>query len=191
MTAAQKKLEIDSAAIKNAASIYRAIYHPLRLQIIETIHHAGEINVTPLIRKFKLEQSLISLQLRILREINVLKTKREGRIIYYSINYDQVNFILKLTDKLVPRQANAGVYPDIDKSSLSKFSKAETMRFSSTELRVIRMVCEQKTSDEIAKELDLSKRTIEDYRASILKKTESKNSVGILIYAIKNGLFKI
>ena len=63
--------------------------------------------------------------------------------------------------------------------------------FTPLELKVIQLVCKQKTSDEIGKELGRSKRTIEDYRASILKKMKAKNSVGILIYAVKNGLFKI
>jgi DNA-binding CsgD family transcriptional regulator len=52
-------------------------------------------------------------------------------------------------------------------------------------------VCQQYTSEEIADELGLSKRTVEGYRANILEKMKAKNSVGILIYAVKNGLYKI
>lgn len=191
MSGASKKLLIESVAVKNAASIYRAIYHPLRLQMIETIHQAGRINVTPLIRKFKLEQSLVSLHLRILRDAKLVNTDREGRVVYYSVNYNRINHISELTDKLIPRKGAANIYPHLNHGPSSKFSRKGGVQLSPTELKIIRMVCEQKTSDDMAGELQLSKRTVEDYRASILKKTQSRNSVGILIYAVKNGLFKL
>jgi DNA-binding CsgD family transcriptional regulator len=49
----------------------------------------------------------------------------------------------------------------------------------------------QYTSQEIAVKLHLTIRTVEAYRASILKKIKAKNTAGIVIYALKNGLYKI
>lgn len=189
-TTEQTRLIINVAAIKKGASVYRALYHPLRQKMMETIHKAGRLNVTPIIKKFKLEQSLISAQLKILRDANVLTTEREGKQIFYSVNYYQLNRISELTGKLISGQ------PFLHKKTMSiPMAKSKVPRkpilFTPTELKVIRLVCEQNTSDEIGKELGLSKRTIEDYRASVLKKMKVRNSVGILIYAVKNGLFKI
>lgn len=184
----QSQFSIDTPAIKKAASVYRAIYHPLRLQIIELIHKAGTINVTPIIKKFKLEQSLISAHLKILRDAGFLETRREGQQIFYAVNHKQINNLLQLTGKLLSM-------PPSDKRVDTKIPerkiKPSTSKFTPAEEKVIRLVCQQYTSEEMAKELGLSKRTVEGYRANILEKMKAKNSVGILIYAVKNGLFKL
>lgn len=188
IASSQTQFAIDTAAIKKAASIYRAIYHPLRLQMIEFIHKSGSINVTPIIRKLKLEQSLISAHLKILRDAKLLDTRREGQQIFYSVNYKQLNHLSQLTGKLLlspPQQKG------VDFKLPVKKPKTAATKFTPAEQRVIRLVCQQYTSEEIADELGLSKRTVEGYRANILEKMKAKNSVGILIYAVKNGLFKM
>jgi DNA-binding CsgD family transcriptional regulator/DNA-binding transcriptional ArsR family regulator len=191
IASSQSQFGIDTAAIKKGASIYRAIYHPLRLQIVELIHKAGEINVTPIIRKLKLEQSLISAHLKILREAKMLVTRREGQQIFYSVDYKQLKHLSELTIKLlqVPSSQNADDTKLPDRKARS--ASISSSRFTPAEQKVIRLVCQQYTSEEIADELGLSKRTVEGYRANILEKMKAKNSVGILIYAVKNGLYKI
>lgn len=59
------------------------------------------------------------------------------------------------------------------------------------ELKVIQLVCQESSDEEIAAKLGIGKRTVEDYRSNIIKKMKVRNSVGILFFAIKNGLFKI
>jgi DNA-binding transcriptional ArsR family regulator/DNA-binding CsgD family transcriptional regulator len=183
----ESQLVIDTPAIKKAASVYRAIYHPLRLQIMELIHKAGTINVTPIIKKFKLEQSLISAHLKILRDAELLDTRREGQQIFYSVNSKNLNRLSQLTDQLLSvSQSEKRTDSSIPHRKSKPFSK-----FTPAEQKVIRLVCQQYTNEEMAQELGLSKRTVEGYRANILEKMKAKNSVGILIYAVKNGLFKI
>jgi len=191
IASSQSQFAIDTTAIKKGASIYRAIYHPLRLQIVELIHKAGEINVTPIIRKLKLEQSLISAHLKILRDAKMLVTRREGQQIFYSVDYKQLKHLSELTVKLlqVPPSQNGGDTKLTDRKARS--ASISSSKFTPAEQRVIRLVCQQYTSEEIADELGLSKRTVEGYRANILEKMKAKNSVGILIYAVKNGLYKI
>ncbi len=65
------------------------------------------------------------------------------------------------------------------------------LRFSEREVSVIRLICEQYTTKEIASKLGLSNRTIDAYRDTIQQKTNSKNMVGIALYAVKNGIFKL
>jgi ArsR family transcriptional regulator, virulence genes transcriptional regulator len=187
IASSQTQFVIDTATIKQAASIYRAIYHPLRLQIVELVHKAETINVTPIIKKFKVEQSLISAHLKILRDAKLLNTRREGQQIFYTVNYNQLNHLSELTGKLlkVPPQKST------DTELPLKKPKASFTKFTPAEQKVIRLVCQQYTSEEIAEELGLSKRTVEGYRANILEKMKAKNSVGILIYAVKNRLFKL
>jgi DNA-binding CsgD family transcriptional regulator len=53
------------------------------------------------------------------------------------------------------------------------------------------MVCEDKTSEEIGKILNMGVRNVESLRAKILKKMGVKTTAGWVIYAIKNGLYHI
>jgi DNA-binding NarL/FixJ family response regulator len=63
--------------------------------------------------------------------------------------------------------------------------------FSDKELAIIRLICEEKTSKEIGDTLHLSSRTVEEYRQRIREKMEVNGTTGIVIYAIKNELFRV
>jgi DNA-binding NarL/FixJ family response regulator len=59
------------------------------------------------------------------------------------------------------------------------------------EMEVLLLICQEKSNSEIAEILFKSIRTIEGYKARIATKTNSRNSVGMVIYAIKKGLFQM
>lgn len=61
---------------------------------------------------------------------------------------------------------------------------------SHREIEIIQLICQQYTNREIADKLRLSSRTIDAHRNTILAKTHSKNTAGIVLYAIENKLFK-
>ena len=56
------------------------------------------------------------------------------------------------------------------------------------EREVLELICLQKTSQEIADALFISKRTVEVHRKNLLEKTEAKNLAGLVIFAMKNSL---
>jgi len=56
------------------------------------------------------------------------------------------------------------------------------------EKEVLELICLQKTSQEIADELFISKRTVEVHRKNLLEKTEVKNLAGLVVFAIQNNL---
>jgi len=56
---------------------------------------------------------------------------------------------------------------------------------------VIKLICKEMTSDEIAVKLGKSKRTIEGRRLAIMKIIRAKNNVGIVLYAIKEGIVEL
>lgn len=64
-------------------------------------------------------------------------------------------------------------------------------KFSAQELRIVRLICHQYTTKEIASELHLCTRTIEDYRHQIQEKTGARNAVGIVLYAIFHHLVEL
>jgi len=63
--------------------------------------------------------------------------------------------------------------------------------FTEKELQVIRLICAQHSNEEMAVKLERSLRTVEGYRAGILEKTKARNTAGIVIYAIRWGIYKI
>jgi DNA-binding NarL/FixJ family response regulator len=65
------------------------------------------------------------------------------------------------------------------------------VRLSEKELTFIKLVCSEKTYFEIAKDMFLSERTIDGYRDALFKKLNVKTRVGLVMYAIKNGIVKI
>jgi DNA-binding transcriptional ArsR family regulator len=84
------ELEIDYHAVKKSALILRSINHKLRQQIVELINDHGQMTVTEIYIKLRLEQSVASQHLAILRRCNIVKTTREGKFIRYSINHDRL-----------------------------------------------------------------------------------------------------
>ena len=60
--------------------------------------------------------------------------------------------------------------------------------FSEKEIAIIRLICKEYSSQEIAEQLNHSIRTIDSYRKNILKKMNVKNATGIVIYAIKHKI---
>jgi DNA-binding transcriptional ArsR family regulator len=85
-----RELEIETANIKEAALLFRAINHKLRRQILTLMHENKKMSVTPLYRKLGLEQSVASSHLAILRKADILVIEKEGRSVYYSVNYQRL-----------------------------------------------------------------------------------------------------
>lgn len=63
--------------------------------------------------------------------------------------------------------------------------------FQSRELEFIQMACTELTYKEIADQMCLSPRTIDGYRESLFVKLEVKSRVGMVLFAIRNGLITI
>lgn len=71
----------------------------------------------------------------------------------------------------------------------SLFDNEETL--SVREIDVVKLICQEKTNQEIADVLFLSPRTIESHRQRILDKIGAKNTVGIVIYAVINNIYSV
>ncbi|OWY18898.1 transcriptional regulator [Sphingobacteriales bacterium UPWRP_1] len=85
--------------LDTATELLRAITHPLRLSIVKFVDEKGIINVNKIYNTLKLEQSITSQHLRILRGTEVVDTKREGKFIYYNVNYDKIAQVKKALQK--------------------------------------------------------------------------------------------
>jgi DNA-binding NarL/FixJ family response regulator len=64
----------------------------------------------------------------------------------------------------------------------------ENVDLSERELEVLKLICEEKTAAEIAKQIFLSPRSVEGIRQRLIEKIGVRNTAGIVMFAIKNGI---
>jgi DNA-binding transcriptional ArsR family regulator len=76
-------VNIDFLQVKKAALILRAINHKLRQQILFLLEEHKKMTVTEIYVLLRLEQSVASQHLAILRRAGIVKTIRDGKFIYY------------------------------------------------------------------------------------------------------------
>jgi len=62
---------------------------------------------------------------------------------------------------------------------------------SAREKEIVQLICKGRSNGEIALELSLSQRTIENHRMRLSKKIGTNSTAKIVIYAIEKGLFKV
>jgi DNA-binding transcriptional ArsR family regulator len=84
-------------SVKKSSLIIRAINHPLRRNLLETIGESKEpVTVTELYVRLHLEQAVCSQHLAILRKANIVSTVRDGKYIKYKVNNDVIDKLLIL-----------------------------------------------------------------------------------------------
>lgn len=94
-------LQVDLLGVKKAALILRALNHKLRQQILRLIDENGRMTVTELYLKLRLEQSVASQHLAILRKAGFVNTDRDGKFIYYSVNINRMEELNKFLAELL------------------------------------------------------------------------------------------
>jgi DNA-binding NarL/FixJ family response regulator len=75
-------------------------------------------------------------------------------------------------------------------SNYNPFKKKNGLGLNEKELQIMSLICDEYSSKEIAVRLNLSPRTVETYRTAILDKIGAKNIAGLVIYAIKNDIYR-
>ena len=94
-------LNIDFHNVKKAALVLRALNHKLRQQMLGLIENESKITVTEIYVKMRLEQSVASQHLAILRRAGIVRTERDGKYIYYTINSNRIGEINRITGELI------------------------------------------------------------------------------------------
>jgi DNA-binding transcriptional ArsR family regulator len=83
-------IKIDFLQVKKAAVTLRAINHKLRQQIMRLLEDQQRMTVTEIYVQLRLEQSVASQHLAILRRAGIVETFRDGKYISYSINAERL-----------------------------------------------------------------------------------------------------
>lgn len=94
-------LKVDLLNVKKASLILRAINHKLRQQILKLIDESKKITVTEIYVKLRLEQSVASQHLAILRKAGFVKTERNGKFIYYTVNTSRIEELNQFVETLL------------------------------------------------------------------------------------------
>ncbi len=84
---------IKGDTLEHMAETLKAIAHPVRLQIVNILM-SGERSVGDLVRTLGTKQSLTSQQLSILKSRGVLKSRRNGNVVFYSIQNNGIKNIM-------------------------------------------------------------------------------------------------
>jgi DNA-binding transcriptional ArsR family regulator len=67
------------------ADFFKALAHPLRISILDALRD-GELTVNEISQRFEVEQANASQQLAVLRNRNIVVTRKEGANVYYSVS---------------------------------------------------------------------------------------------------------
>jgi ArsR family transcriptional regulator len=85
---ARKRMISDDAA-SGLAEIFQALADPNRVRLISAMQD-GELCVCNLAALLGMTQSAVSHQLRLLRNLRLVKYRKEGRVVYYSLDDDHI-----------------------------------------------------------------------------------------------------
>ena len=137
-------------------------------------------------------------------KILILSMHNEEEFILHLIEKGANGFLLKETNfdtiiDAIHSVHNTGYYfnDSISRSMLKKITQKKEVRdniIASSEVlndrdkEIIRLICNEKSKEEIAIILEISIRTLERIRYEILKKIGAKNDAGIVLYAVKARL---
>ncbi len=96
-----EQVRVDVLSVKKAALVLRAFNHKLRQQILKLIDTQEKITVTEIYVKLRIEQSVASQHLAILRRAGFVNTERDGKFIYYTVNVDRMKDLNLFVDQLL------------------------------------------------------------------------------------------
>lgn len=75
--------------------------------------------------------------------------------------------------------------------STSNLKIIDEVDFTKREVEIIKMICKEMSSQEVGDMLFISKRTVDKHRTRIIEKTNSKNFIGVVLYALKRQIITI
>jgi DNA-binding NarL/FixJ family response regulator len=194
---------------KNVKNIVVAKTATNGYELLDDLENISEFNFPDII--------LVDIQMKPLDGfdlVEMLKKKYSNiKIIILSSHYktNVVGHMIKLgVSAFIPKNANKkslitaiesvyehGIYfSKSDQEMLIQFMGSNSKRsvfnnneeLSNREIEVLKLICNEYTSQEIADKLFISKRTVEGHRQKVIDKIGAKNTVGLVIYAIANKL---
>ena len=129
------------------------------------------------------DQSVITKLMELGANSYLVKTS-DAEVIYEAIKtcHQQEFFFNSLTNKALLNNLR-------QKNVVSPFKNPQDdATLNEKEITILRLMCEEKSTREIAEAVDLSPRTIEAIRDKLKVKTGTKSTAGLIMFAVKNNL---
>lgn len=188
-----------------------------QLEITNTAQNGAELLELIKTKQFNADVIMLDLSMPVLDGVDTLlalnEMKHPAKVIILSSHYND-SIIVKLLDegaagflaknenpdeviKTIIKVAKKGFYINdyilqlIRNRRLLASRKKLHSNLSKREVEILILICEENTNKEIAEKLFISPRTVEGHRNRILDKTNSKNTAGLVIFAIENNLIDI
>ena len=86
----------DKETMEQIATLFKGFADPTRVHILSLLQQRQELCVTNIAEAVELSQSAISHQLRLLKQMHLIKFRRDGKNLWYSLADDHVRTILKM-----------------------------------------------------------------------------------------------
>jgi DNA-binding NarL/FixJ family response regulator len=140
-------------------------------------------NVKVIILSMHNDHSMIS-KLMEIGANSYLTKNSDSETIYSAIKtcYEQEFFFNELTNK--------ALLTGLRNRRSDSFGIPQEVSLTDKELTILKLMCEEKTTKEIADMVDISPRTVEAIRDKLKTKTGAKSMAGLVMYALKNGIIE-
>lgn len=95
----EKPLNISTERLENAATMLKAMAHPIRVAILNLLNNGKKLTVSEIHQTLKIEQSTTSHHLGILKDKGVLKSERSGKNSFYFLKNKNLEHIINCLNK--------------------------------------------------------------------------------------------
>ncbi|HVK03968.1 MAG TPA: metalloregulator ArsR/SmtB family transcription factor [Armatimonadaceae bacterium] len=95
VVAALRPSNVTANEAYRLAEVFAALSDPTRVRMVDALARTEELCVCDLCELLGLKQSNVSHQLRLLRSLRLVKNRRAGRNVYYSLDDDHVRDLLR------------------------------------------------------------------------------------------------
>lgn len=95
------KVTFQQEKLTTSTELMRALAHPLRLKILEYLDQNQTIQVNHIYNALKIEQSIASQHLRILKNAGVLMADKDGKYMHYTIDYPRIANAVKAINRFL------------------------------------------------------------------------------------------
>ena len=82
--------------VNDLADVFKALSHPIRVQLIAGLIEKDECNVTNMVKNLNVAQPTISQHINVLKTLGIVKGYRKGNQIYYKLDNDLVRKIYRV-----------------------------------------------------------------------------------------------
>lgn len=133
MNAPLLPLPSGDAEIDSATEILKVLGHELRLKLMCTLRHAGEKSVGELETLTGIGQPGLSQQLAILRKADLVRTRRESKLVFYSLDTETLAPVARMLEQLA-NLGNASAPPPL---SPPRSARARARNSAATFARIL------------------------------------------------------